>query len=538
MKKAQIIISVFIIICTLLSLAACGSSNKFEEMGDVGNLDGGDGNKAPIITDIYGQMAIPPTADQIVINGALAEDPLDGEMAEDTGLPFIAENPFVKTSDEAVSTLSADVDTASYTLLRKLISSGYSLQDIKGLASNYGLRTEEMVNYFDYSYTDPAEGETFGTRASVTRSPWNADTYLLTLGIKAKEIESVAPNNLVFLIDVSGSMSSQDKLPLLQKSFSYLVSNLNENDTVSIVTYASNERVVLEGCSGNKKETIIYAINNLSSGGSTNGEAGIQKAYELAESYFKPNGNNRIILASDGDLNVGISTPKELEELVSEKKKSGIFLSVLGFGTGNFRDNNMSAIAQSGNGVYHYVDSEKEAERIFATSLLSTIYTVAKDVKLQLTFDPAYIAEYRLIGYENRRLANEDFENDTKDAGEVGSGHTLTVCYELKMTEDAFADNSEESLWAKLAIRYKDPDGEVSRLREMAIGDTDLLTEPDADIRFIGAVIEASMLLRGSTYANPATTTLERIIDTLEEMELEDERAEFLTLLQTLSGQQ
>ncbi len=523
MKKTQIIISIFILTCMLLSFASCSGADKGENDIDFGYAPEMGGH------ELMGT---------------------DGTSPENAGKIF--ENAFIKVSDEATSTLSADVDTASYTFLRKMINNGYSLTELQNMAASNVLRTEEMVNYFDYSYADAPEGEMFGVKSTIVRTPWNADTNLLVLGIKAKEVVTKAPNNLVFLIDVSGSMTSDDKLPLLQEAFKMLTEQLNENDTVSIVTYAGDERVVLEGCAGNKKETILKAINDLESGGSTNGEAGINRAYQIAEANFKAGGNNRIILASDGDLNVGISSADELTKLVEAKRDSGVFLSVLGFGTGNFRDSNMSAIAQNGNGVYHYIDCAAEAERIFTTSLLSTIYTVAKDVKFQLTFDPAYISEYRLIGYENRLLSKEDFENDKKDAGEVGSGHTLTVCYELKMNkESAPTDSSNEeggaqplsakllegegsNMWIKLAIRYKEPDSDVSKLGEVAIGEDSFTETPDDEIKFIGAVIEASMLIRKSAYSNPETTKLENIIATLDRLTLTKQQSEFKTLLAKL----
>ena len=524
MKKAQLILIITIAILSLLCFASCAAMD--EEMGNdvMGGMN--DAQNSPIEkeTNLYGE----PEFDSMP------------EKAPDSNANPVVENLFIKVEEMDTSTFSADVDTASYTFLRKMINSGYSFEELQNIARANVIRTEEMVNYFDYSYADAPEGEMFGTKATIARSPWNEDTYLLMLGLKAKEIEEQTANNLVFLIDVSGSMNSADKLPLLKTAFSYLVDQLNENDTVSIVTYAGSERVVLEGTSGNKKEIILNAINNLTSGGSTNGETGIVKAYEIAEANFKPDGNNRIIIASDGDLNVGISNPEQLEKLVEEKRKSGVFLSVLGFGSGNFRDDNMSAIAQTGNGVYHYIDSAAEAERIFATSLLSTIYTVAKDVKFQLTFDKNFIAEYRLIGYENRLLNNEDFDDDTKDAGEVGAGHTLTVCYELKLTESALnetdeggAENDELAEWIKLAIRYKEPNADVSELREISIGEQNITSEPDEDFTFVCSVIEFSMLIRKSAY-NEAGIDLNNIIETLQALELQDQKAEFLELLEKI----
>ena len=539
MKKAQRIIISVIAFILVISMAACSKSEDgmFDIIGDGGM------NNAPN-SPSYGY----PNANKgesALEGGVTPEGDADASPedapAEDIGdkdeevEQSIYENPFIKVEEMDTSTFSADVDTASYTLLRKMINQGYSLSELQNTAKYNVLRTEEMVNYFKYDYASPAENEAFGVNATISKSPWNDETYLMMLGIKATEIEEKTANNLVFLIDASGSMSSADKLPLLQKAFVFLTEQLDENDTVSIVTYAGSERVVLEGASGNKKQAIIDAINNLKAGGSTNGEAGINKAYEIAEANFKPGGNTRIILASDGDLNVGIRDPEQLEKLVEEKRNSGIFLSVLGFGTGNFRDSNMSAIAQTGNGVYHYIDCSAEAERIFTDSLLSTIYTVAKDVKFQLTFDKEYVSEYRLIGYENRILANEDFDDDTKDAGEVGSGHTLTVCYELKLknreTEEIRPD------WVKLAIRYKQPDADISKLCEYYFGDGQIAGEPDEDFVFATTVIEFSMLLRNSKYAKNEIT-LESLIERLDGLTLDTYKAEFKSLLITLANKQ
>ena len=538
MKKAQRIIISVIAFILVISMAACAAAPKgedgmFDIMGDAGmnNAPGYpnyDGNK---VTNEYGEGSFAPSEDADVSpEDAPVEEGVNKDEAVDQS---IYENPFIKVEEMDTSTFSADVDTASYTFLRKMINQGYSLSELQNTAKYNVLRTEEMVNYFKYDYASPAENEVFGVNATISKSPWNDDTYLMMLGIKATEIEEKTANNLVFLIDASGSMASDDKLPLLQEAFVFLTEQLDENDTVSIVTYAGSERVVLEGASGNKKQTIIDAINNLKAGGSTNGEAGINKAYEIAEANFKPGGNNRIILASDGDLNVGIRDPEQLEKLVEEKRNSGIFLSVLGFGTGNFRDANMSAIAQTGNGVYHYIDCSAEAERIFTDSLLSTIYTVAKDVKFQLTFDKEYVSEYRLIGYENRMLANEDFDDDTKDAGEVGSGHTLTVCYELKLKERKTEE--VKTNWIKLAIRYKQPDAEISKLCEYYFGDGQLAGEPDEDFVFATTVIEFSMLLRNSKYAKNEIT-LESLIERLDELTLDTYKAEFKSLLNTLAN--
>ncbi len=463
--------------------------------------------------------------------GELLEE--DNEMidisSEDYGK--LIENQFIQVSEHAVSTFSADVDTASYTYFRKLCTLGYSLSELTATAGS-SIRTEEMINYFSYEGNSPKDGDLFGVKTVIADCPWNPEAKLLTLTLNTEKAVSKQKNNLVFLIDVSGSMQSSDKLELLKKSFSYLIDALSEDDVISIVTYSGKEEVVLEGCAGNKAEAIRKAVNSLSAGGSTNGQAGIQKAYEIAEKYFIQDGNNRIIMASDGDLNVGISSADDLKSYISEKRQNGVYLSVLGFGTGNYRDANMEAIADNGNGVYYYVDSDMEAEKIFCTDLLSTLYTVASDVKLQITFNAESVSQYRLVGYENRLLNQEDFEDDTKDAGELGAGHSVTVCYEL-ITTDSADQNGE---WMKLAIRYKNPGETKSNLNEYSIGKESLTSEPDDDFIFISAVTELSMLLHNSEYLKNSIT-IDTIYETLTGIETDDEyKTQFISLIKGLSG--
>lgn len=424
----------------------------------------------------------------------------------------IPENPWVSAAEEPVSTFSADVDTASYTLFRKLVNRGYSLDSIRKSFPDQ-IRTEEMVNYFDYTYPQPAAGELFGVKSMIAPCPWDADSQLLILGLASStaELPAVHGNNLVFLIDVSGSMASDDKLELLKTAFTTLTDRLTAADRVSIVTYSGKEEVVLEGCPGDRKEEILKAIRGLSASGVTNGQAGLQKAYATALSNFIDGGNNRIIMASDGDLNVGISSAEELKAFVTEKKNAGVYLSVLGFGSGNYRDGNMEALADNGNGSYYYIDGESEAERIFSDKLLSTLFTVAEDVKLQLTFNPETVEEYRLVGYENRMLAKEDFEDDTKDAGELGAGHQVTVCYQLRL-KDPKAELDPAAELAKLAVRWKTPgylEGKpetcASLLQETAVCASALTPAPDGDFTFAAAVAHLSLLLRGSAYVRTNT---------------------------------
>ena len=445
----------------------------------------------------------------------------------------VRENPFMDPDNQPASTFSADVDTASYTLFRKHVNQGYNWTQMQMDYVGGNIRTEEMLNYFDYDYAEPAQGDLFGISAKIAPSPWNSDYHVVMLGFKATDAAAPVGNNLVFLIDVSGSMGSDDKLPLLKKTFSYLVANLGENDRISIVTYSGEEKVVLEACPGNRHSEILNAINSLRSGGSTNGQAGLQKAYELAESCYIEGGNNRIIMASDGDLNVGISDPEQLKEFVGTKRDGGVYLSVLGFGSGNFRDDNMETLADHGNGVYYYIDGEVEAEKIFGSELCATLTTVANDVKLQVTFDPAYIRKYRLIGYENRIMNEEDFTDDTKDAGEVGAGHTLTVCYEVKLTDTALDPAAQPADWFDLAVRWKNPGQSESEERHYSVGSGHLIQTMDDDMLFAAAIIETAMLLHKSEYAGEST--LDTVLGLLDDMSEQDfYQKEFRQLIQTL----
>ena len=486
MKKRAVIYTFLIMVCALSLVVFTGCMAS-------GDADGG-ANMSPNYAD-----------KNFSENGAEALP--DVNVGDEDYGKFI-ENKFIKTEDENVSTFSSDVDTASYSYFRKLVNSGYSLSELVNYYGN-NVRTEEMINYFSYSGTSPEGNDLFGVKSTVAQCPWNEDALLMCLTLKAKEEVSDKGNNLVFLIDVSGSMSSNDKLPLLKRSFEYLVANLNENDRVSIVTYSGREAVVLEGCVGTKSETIMNAVNALTANGSTNGEAGLTKAYEIAKRYYIEGGNNRIIMASDGDLNVGISSAEELKNYVSEKRNEGVFLSVLGFGTGNYKDANMEALANNGNGVYYYVDGITEAEKIFGDDLLSTLNTVAKDVKLQLTFNKDIIEAYRLVGYENRLLNKEDFTDDTKDAGEVGSGHTVTVCYELLLTKELGAllteEDTNDAEWMTLAVAWKKPDEDTSNYDEYKLGKESYTDNADSDFRFVCAVIETAMILHKSEHAKNIT---------------------------------
>lgn len=394
----------------------------------------------------------------------------------------IQENVYQSVLQNPLSTFSIDVDTASYSNIRRFLMDGQ-------LPPRDAVRIEEMVNYFPYNYKEPKGKEPFAISSQIADCPWNEKHSLAMVTLKAKDFntDKKPANNLVFLMDVSGSMNEPDKLPLLKSSFKLLVNQLDEEDKVSIVVYAGAAGVVLDATHGHRKDEILDAIEELDAGGSTAGGEGINLAYKIAKENFVDDGNNRIILATDGDFNVGPSSEKELTKLIEENRKSGIFLSVLGFGTGNLDDRTAELLADKGNGNYAYIDTILEAKKVLVDQIGSTLYTVAKDVKYQLEFNPGKVKGYRLLGYENRLLNDEDFEDDTKDAGEVGAGHVVTAFYELIP-----ADSDEEipgsdlkyqttrvkpsDEWMTIKVRYKEPDGHVSKLIEIPVEDPKFLS--------------------------------------------------------------
>lgn len=452
------------------------------------------------------------------------------------------EKGFAKASVTPLSTFSADVDTASYSNLRRMIEDGYSLEDIpKG-----AVRIEEILNYFDYDYNLPKGEEPFGVTTQIGDCPWQEEHKLLAIGLKSEAIDFSESNgaNLVFLLDVSGSMNASDKLPLLQRAFGMLAENLTEKDRVSIVTYAGEDSVLLEGETGDHTEQIMEVLDSLSASGSTNGGRGIQTAYEIAEEYFIEGGNNRIILATDGDLNVGQTSESELTELVEKKRESGVYLTVLGFGTGNIKDNKMEALADHGNGNYAYIDSVQEAKKVLVEEMGATLVTVAKDVKLQVEFNPEKVREYRLIGYENRMLDAQDFEDDKKDAGEIGAGHTVTALYEIVPVKDG--EEAENSLkysqtvttgseeWLTINIRYKEPDQEESILLQYPVDDSSYAEKPSTDWQFAAAAAEFGLVVTDSDYKG--TGSLEHVKSVLKGLDIEDDeyKDEFYDLVRKL----
>ena len=421
----------------------------------------------------------------------------------------IVENQFLTTQSSPLSTFSIDVDKASYSNIRRMINNG---QKVPADA----VKIEEMVNYFSYSYPQPTDEHPFSINTEVIETPWNQKTKLVRIGLQGKtyEQENLPASSLTFLIDVSGSMDSPNKLGLLKSSFRLLVNQLREKDKVSIVVYAGAAGVVLEPTAGDQREKILNALYNLQAGGSTAGGAGIELADKLAQKHFKKGGNNRVILATDGDFNVGASSDKDMKKLIEEKRKSGVFLSVLGFGYGNYKDSKLEVLADKGNGNHAYIDNLQEANKVFGKEFGGTLFTIAKDVKIQIEFNPQNVAAYRLIGYENRMLNDEDFIDDTIDAGELGSGHTVTALYEilpvgtksdyikpvsdLKYSSKATNDYSDELFTVK--FRYKKPSEDTSI--EIVQVTKDEVQEASADMKFASAVALFGMQLRQSKFHN------------------------------------
>jgi Ca-activated chloride channel family protein len=459
---------------------------------------------------------------------------------ENESYAVINENDFEITSTSPLSTFSIDVDKASYSNIRRMINAGTYVEPD-------AVKIEEMVNYFNYEYPQPTDEHPFSINTEVVQTPWHNETQLVRIGLQGKTYknEELPASNLTFLIDVSGSMSSQNKLPLLKSAFKLLVNQLREKDKVSIVVYAGAAGVILEPTSGDHKDKILKALDNLEAGGSTAGGQGITLAYKLAEKHFKKNGNNRVILATDGDFNVGASSDKAMEKLIEEKRKSGVFLSVLGFGYGNYKDSKLEILADKGNGNHAYIDNMQEAQKVFGKEFGGTLFTIAKDVKIQVEFNPKKVQGYRLIGYENRLLNDEDFVDDTKDAGELGSGHKVTALYEvvpvgveteylkeipdLKYTKTESDDNYNDELFT-IKFRYKKPDGEKSI--EMVHIQNTTITEASEDMNFASAVALYGMKLRNSKYDNNAN--LNMVLELAEKgrgRDTEGYRAEFLRLV-------
>ncbi|HEV7902627.1 MAG TPA: VWA domain-containing protein [Pyrinomonadaceae bacterium] len=482
----------------------------------------------------------------------------DGDRVDDRefnteAYSHIDENPFFEVARAPLSTFSIDVDTASYSNTRRFLKDGQ-------LPPKDAVRIEELINYFSYDYPQPKGDAPFSINAEVSACPWNTKHRLVHIGLQGKRMlkEDLPPANLVFLLDVSGSMNSPNKLPLVKSSLRMLAEQLDARDRISIVVYAGSSGLVLPSTPGDRRGEILAALDALEAGGSTNGGEGIQLAYRVAAENFIRGGINRVVLATDGDFNVGVTSEGELVRLIEEKRKSGVFLSVLGFGTGNVKDATMEKLADKGNGNYAYIDELQEARKVLGEQLGATLATIAKDVKIQVEFNPRQAAAYRLIGYENRLLRDQDFNDDTKDAGEIGAGHTVTALYEVvpfgqkfdnpgvdelkyqKPTEVSASADMKELMTIK--IRYKDPEASASKLLSVWVSDAGgTLESASNNLKFSSAVAGFGMLLRDSKYKGDVRyTDVAALARAAAGADAQGYRTEFIQLVeraQTLSRQ-
>ena len=507
-----------------------------------------DATEAGAVYDSYADSSVYPSQ---ALREASEYDMYDNYDFNTEEYKPVKENGFVSVATQPFSTFGADVDTASYSSLRRKLMEPYATGSGYYGIDDSAIRLEEMVNYFNYHYPE-ATNDKFGVTTTLNPCPWNEDALLLKVGIKAESVkEESKGSNIVFLIDTSGSMDYFDALPLVKSSMSILVDKLSDNDIVSIVTYAGSEEVVMEGVSGEDKNRIMNAVNSLGAYGGTYGEGGINKAYEIAEKYKIEGGNNRIVLCTDGDFNLGVSSEAGLKDLISRKRETGIFFSCLGFGSGNYSDTTMLTLADNGNGNYFYIDCEKEAEKALDTEFFSTIYTVAKDTKFQVEFNPNTVKGYRLLGYEKRALTAEDFADDKKDGGEVGADHAVTVLYEVIPVSNYDIPDFESRYGSKnesdktnfddeflvVNLRYKEPDGDKSVLRSYPVSKTDLREKMDPDTSWAAGVAQAAMLMRGSEYAG--TSSFDEIYERLKqdpEIMDDDFKAQFLFMLRAMEA--
>ena len=452
------------------------------------------------------------------------------------------QNRFVSVTEKPLSTFGADVDTASYSIFRRQVYNGNMRSGL--------LRTEEMINYFRYDYPQPEAGEPFSITTEMTPCPWNSKTKLLRLGLATKHMapEERPASNLVFLVDVSGSMDSEDKLSLLKKALHILVDQMGSEDRISMVTYASNEKLLLDGTTYKDRNAIKKVIDSLDADGATAGEKGMQMAYEVAQRNFIKGGNNRVIMGTDGDLNVGISSESELKRFIEDKRKTGVFLSVFGFGEGNLKDNKMSALAKNGNGNYSYIDTIIEARKVLQTELSSTLFVAAKDVKFQVDFNPGKVKGYRLIGYESRKLNAEDFADDKKDGGEIGAGHQVTVLYEIIDSESDYPLSTESKYqrpmqtvdsdeWFTLNIRYKAPDGDTSKLLSYPTDNRIWCDKMSPDMVLASAIAQVAMIANKSDFVGTATPdSVVKQLASVPAFQDDELKAEFVALVRRWKG--
>jgi len=555
MQKAPKLKPIVFFLFLLLSFSAC----KQQEKGAATQR----GEQSPAVVEVPDEMEIEEEISVVLDEAVMRKEKKTGAVMRGAPLPEeggedipsnqpvhntdeydkIVENPFQAPKDAPLSTFSIDVDGASYSNVRNSVKNNR-------LPYADAVRIEEFVNYFTYDYANPKGEHPFSVNTEVGPAPWNAKHKLVHIGLQGKmlDYEELAPSNLVFLLDVSGSMEAENKLPLLKKSLGILLDNLGDRDRVAIAVYASASGLVLPATPATEKNKIMNALNKLSAGGSTAGGEGIELAYKVAEENLIPDGNNRVILATDGDFNVGTSSTSELVRMIEEKRKKGIYLTICGFGMGNYKDGRMEQISNAGNGNYFYIDNVNEARKVFEKEMRATLFTIAKDVKIQVEFNPKQVQAYRLIGYENRMLKSEDFNDDTKDAGELGAGHTVTALYEIipvgveseflkdvdglkyQNTGTTEAAESEELMTVKL--RYKRPDEDKSRLLSTVIKNKKTALDKTSDnFRFSAAVAELGLLLRKSEFK--ADANFPQIISLAKAAKGKDEenyRAEFIQL--------
>lgn len=537
MKKNRVrIVSLLIGLTIIFSLIFSGCFSAPSEVAKNNHK----GNQLPRMNNANSTVATDSVAGEPMPMGSPA---VYGDGSNSERYAEILENPFLETSRAPLSTFSIDVDTASYANVRRFINEGT-------LPPKDSVRIEELVNYFEYDYPQPVSDVPFSVSTEVAKTPWNSKHKIVQIGLQGKRVslDNVPPSNLVFLLDVSGSMNSPDKLPLLKNGLRILVSQLTSKDRVAIVAYAGSSGLVLPSTSATDKNKIIGALNMLEAGGTTAGGEGIQLAYKVAQQNFISNGNNRVILATDGDFNVGMSSDDELVKLIEGKRKSNIFLSVFGFGRGNLNDSMMEKLSNKGNGNYAYIDSNEEARKALGNQVAGTLYTIAKDVKIQVEFNPAKVAGYRLIGYENRLLADRDFNDDKKDAGEIGAGHSVTALYEIvpagQKVENPGVDKLKYSPIVKsntrftdelmtVKLRYKEPRETKSRLLSIGVLDRDSsIDSASANLKLASAVAQFGLLLRDSKYKGTATLgSVESLARAAKGGDLKNYRGEFINLV-------
>ncbi|AFY36934.1 von Willebrand factor type A [[Leptolyngbya] sp. PCC 7376] len=522
-------------------LAGCSSGPQNET---VGRSPMAEGDQA---TELAEEAPMPTAAAPAEREMQPPSEPFQGEDLSQEDYNLIEDNPFFLAQTDPLSTFAIDVDTAAYSNVRRFLNDGM-------LPPPDAVRIEELINYFSYDYAEPTDGKPFAINTEVATAPWQPEHRLVRIGLQGQKLasEELPPNNLVFLFDVSGSMNDADKLPLLKSGFRLLINELRPEDRISIVVYAGAAGLVLPPTSGAEKETILAALESLEAGGSTAGGEGIELAYQQAADSFIENGNNRVILATDGDFNVGMSSDSELVRLIEEKREQDIFLTVLGFGSGNLKDAKMEQLANNGNGNYAYIDSILEAKKVLVTEMGGTLVTLAKDVKIQVEFNPNLVQAYRLIGYENRLLAAQDFNDDTKDAGELGAGHQVTALYEvvpvgaespidlpqvdeLKYQENTTTTSDFSDELMQLKLRYKQPTGDTSELITQAIANQIIPWRGTSeDFQFAAAVAEFGMLLRDSEYRGESN--FDQVIKLAQDAkgaDLEGYRSEFIQLAKT-----